>query len=145
MQYRIMTIVDIPLAAAMYRTYYNTYEDGKWTLETAENRIRQVLTRMDSYSLLCEDAGEIVAMAMGYFEQYDDGSAYDLVEIVVAADFQNRGVGTEMMYELEWRVREKGAMLIQLQAVNDAHHAHFYTKLGYGDAKNLVMKTKMLV
>lgn len=35
-------------------------------------------------------------------------------------------------------------MLIQLSAVNDALHEHFYGKLGYQNASNLVLKTKML-
>ena len=41
-------------------------------------------------------------------------------------------------------LKEKGAMLIQLQAVNDDHHNHFYGKLGYKDATNLTLKTKIL-
>ncbi len=32
----------------------------------------------------------------------------------------------------------------QLQAVNDDLHNHFYGKLGFKDASNLVLKTKML-
>ena len=48
------------------------------------------------------------------------------------------------MCELEARVKEKGAMLVQLQAVNDEHHEYFYGKLGYKDAKNLILKTKIL-
>lgn len=64
---------------------------------------------------------------MGYFEQYDDCFAYDLVEIVVDMEQQN-----------------KGAMLIQLQMVNDERHEHFYGSLGYQSATNLVLKTKML-
>lgn len=35
-------------------------------------------------------------------------------------------------------------MLIQLQAVNDEFHAHFYEKLGYRNVLNFVLKTKML-
>ena len=81
---------------------------------------------------------------MGFFEQYDDCFAYDLVEIVVDAEHQNRGIGTSFMRELESRVKEEGAMLIQLQMVNDERHEHFYGSLGYRDATNLVLKTKML-
>ncbi len=94
--------------------------------------------------MVLEEAGEIIAFAMGHFEQYDDGVAYDLVEIVVAKEYQQKGVGTAFMKELEARVKAEGAMLIQLEAVNDALHEHFYGKLGYGTAKNLVVKCKML-
>ena len=128
----------------MYVDYYNAYEDGEGTIETTTKRIHQVMTREDAFGLLLEDKGRLLGFAMGYFEQYDDCQAYDLIEIVVAGERQNQGLGTAFMRELERRVREKGAMLIQLQSVNDAKHEHFYDKLGFKDAKNLVLKTKML-
>ena len=144
MEYRIMELHDLPQAVRLYIDYYNTHEDGAWTEATTTKRIRQVLTREDSYCLVLEDHGELIAFAMGYFEQYDDCFAYDLVEIVVTAQRQNQGIGSAFMAELERRVKEAGAMLIQLQAVNDDHHEHFYGKLGYKTPRNLVLKTKML-
>ena len=124
--------------------YYNTYEDGEGTIETTTKRIHQVMTREDAFGLLLEDKGKLLGFAMGYFEQYDDCQAYDLIEIVVAGERQNQGLGTAFMQELERQVRERGAMLIQLQSVNDEKHEHFYDKLGFKNAKNLVLKTKML-
>lgn len=82
--------------------------------------------------------------AFDYMEQYDDCFAYDLVEIVVAAEYQKQGIGTAFMNELEARVKGKGAMLMQPEAVNDEFHEHFYGKLGYGTSKNFVSKTKIL-
>ena len=66
---------------------------------------------------------------MGFCEQYDDCFAYDLVEIVVDMEQQNKGIGRSFMRELESRVKEEGAMLIQLQMVNDERHEHFYGSL----------------
>ena len=144
MEYRPFTLEDLPRTAKLYVDYYNSYEDGEGTIETTTKRIHQVMTREDAFGLLLEDKGKLLGFAMGYFEQYDDCQAYDLIEIVVAGERQNQGLGTAFMRELERRVREKGAMLIQLQSVNDAKHEHFYDKLGFKDAKNLVLKTKML-
>ena len=144
MEYRPFTLEDLPRTAKLYVDYYTAYEDGEGTIETTTKRIHQVMTREDAFGLLLEDKGRLLGFAMGYFEQYDDCQAYDLIEIVVAGERQNQGLGTAFMRELERRVREKGAMLIQLQSVNDAKHEHFYDKLGFKDAKNLVLKTKML-
>jgi len=143
-QYRKMIETDIEKVIPIYIEYYNDKEDAEWTTETTYKRIHQVWSREDSYCLIWEDGGEIVAFAMGYFEQYDDCFAYDLVEIVVASHLQNKGYGTKFMQELEAHVKNEGAMLIQLQAVNDDLHNHFYGKLGFKDASNLVLKTKML-
>ena len=56
----------------------------------------------------------------------------------------NFGIGTKMMAELEGRVKEMGAVMVQLVSVNDELHEHFYGKLGYGDASNLKLKSKFL-
>lgn len=144
MVYRLMTEDDIKRVISLYMEYYNTKEGGEWTEQTTYKRIHQVFSREDSYCIVLENVNEMIAFAMGYFEQYDDCFAYDLVEIVVAADHQKNGIGTEFMKELEMRVKEKGAMLIQLQAVNDRFHDHFYGKLGYNNASNFVLKTKIL-
>jgi len=135
---------DISAVIPLYLEYYNGQEGGCWTEETVYKRIHQVWSREDSYCLLLTMGEQIAGFAMGYMEQYDDLVAYDLVEIVVAADRQKQGLGTRFMLELERRVKAEGAAMIQLQAVNDEQHQRFYNKLKYGDATNLVLKSKML-
>ena len=144
MTYREMKETDIELLIPMYMNYYNGKEDGQWTVQTTYKRVHQVLTREDSYCLVLEEDQRIIAFAMGYFEQYDDCFAYDLVEIVVDMEQQNKGIGRSFMRELESRVKKEGAMLIQLQMVNDEWHEHFYGSLGYQSTSNLVLKHKML-
>ena len=141
---RKMSKEDINNVVPLYIEYYNNNEDAEWTTETTYKRIHQVWSREDSYCLIWENKNGIVAFAIGYFEQYDDCFAYDLVEIVVTTQLQNKGYGTIFMKQLEECVKKEGAMLIQLQSVNDDLHNHFYGKLGYKDATNLVLKTKIL-
>lgn len=150
---RVMTEKDIDIAAAVYIEYYNTYEDGGWTRETVYRRIHQVWSREDSLCMMLEDGGEetpgkaadkTIGFVMGYFEQYDDIQAYDLVEVVLAHAYQGRGIGTRFMELIEDKVRESGGSMIQLQAVNDGWHNHFYDKLGYKNCNNLVLKSKWL-
>lgn len=144
MQYRSMGKADIALVVPLYIEYYNTKENGQWTEDTVYKRIHQVWSREDSFCLIMQENQKVIAFAMGYFEQYDDCKTYDLIEIVVAAGYQGKGIGTTLMKELEAEVKEKGAMNIQLQAVNDEKHEHFYGKLGYKNVSNLVLKCKPL-
>ena len=139
-----MSEEDINNVVPLYIEYYNNNEDAEWTTETTFKRIHQVWSREDSYCLIWENKNGIVAFAIGYFEQYDDCFAYDLVEIVVTTQLQNKGYGTVFMKQLEDCIKKEGAMLIQLQSVNDDLHNHFYGKVGYKDASNLVLKTKIL-
>ena len=86
----------------------------------------------------------VVAFAMGRMETFFDLTAYNLVEIVVTKNYQNKGIGTQMMLELEKRVKQLGVSLIQLSAVNDDMHEHFYGKLGYKNTTSMNSKGKFL-
>lgn len=141
---RLMAENDIDLVASMYMQYYNTYENSEWTRETAYKRIHQVWSREDSLCMLLEQDSKTIGLVMGYFEQYDDIQAYDLVEIVIAREHQGKGIGTQFMGLVEAKVKEQGGAMIQLQAVNDDMHNSFYGKLNYQDCSNLVLKSKWL-
>ncbi len=138
-----MKVEDIGSVLPLYIEYYNTREESCWTETTAGKRIRQVLTMQDSYSLILkDDAGAVSGFAMGYFKQYDDIVGYTLEEIIIAAGEQNKGLGSQLLMELEARVKAAGAACMELQAVKDEMHERFYGKAGFKDAKNFVMKVK---
>lgn len=141
---RVMTEEDIDRVVPVYIEHYNMYEDSEWTKETAYKKIHQVWKREDSFCLILEEADVVLGFVIGEFSQYDDLIAYNLEEIVIAHDYQNQGIGTKFMYEIDCRVKEKGASMIQLQAVNDEMHERFYGNLGYKNCTNLVLKSKWL-
>lgn len=143
MQIDVMTVEDIDLVIPIYLDHYNHHEGGCWTRETATRRIRQVLTILDSYSLIMTDEnGEVCGFVMGYFKQYDDIVGYTLEEILIAQARQNRGLGSALLAELEARVKAAGASCVELQAVKDEMHERYYGKAGYRDARNFTMKVK---
>lgn len=141
---RSMAETDIDLVVPLYIEHYNNHEGGSWTQETTYKRIHQVWSREDSLCMILEQGGEVIGFVMGYFEQYDDIQAYDLVEIVIAHEHQGKGIGTQFMRLVELKVKEQGGAMIQLQAVNDDMHNSFYGKLNYQDCGNLVLKSKWL-
>lgn len=141
---RMMAESDIERVIPLYMEHYNTYDEGQWTFVTTYKRIHQVWSREDSLCMILEWGGEVIGFVMGYFEQYDDIAAYDLVEIVIKHEHQGNGIGTAFMELVEARVKELGGAMIQLQAVNDEMHERFYGKLGYRNCKNLVLKSKWL-
>ena len=141
---RTMAESDIDLVVPLYIEHYNTHEGGAWTQETTYKRIHQVWSREDSLCMILKQGGEVIGFVMGYFEQYDDIQAYDLVEIVIAHEHQGKGIGTQFMGLIEAKVKKLGGAMIQLQAVNDDMHSRFYGKLNYQNCNNLVLKSKWL-
>ncbi|MBR2445962.1 MAG: GNAT family N-acetyltransferase [Clostridia bacterium] len=142
--YRQMQKEDIAKVTPLFIEYWNGTGD-EWTPELVYSRVWQVLGSPDSYCMIAEDGENVIGFAMGRFETFYDLTAYNLVEIIVASEYQKSGIGTKMMAELEEEVKEMGAAMVQLISVNDEMHEHFYGKLGYGDATNLKLKSKFLV
>ena len=125
---REMGIEDIPAVLPLYISYYNGHENSCWNEDTAGKRIHQVLSMEDSYGLILENGNGVLGFAMGYFKQYDDIVGYTLEEIVIAYEYQNKGVGSMLLRELEANVKEGGASCVELQAVNDDKHERYYGK-----------------
>lgn len=142
MNIREMKIADIGAVLPLYLSYYNKQERNCWTEETAGKRIHQVLSMKDAYGLILKENTSVLGFAMGYFKQYDDIIGYTLDEIITAYEYQNRGIGSLFLGELEQRVKDKGASCVELQAVNDELHERYYGKAGYHNAENFVMKVK---
>ena len=139
--YKIMQKEDIDSVIPLFIEYWNGTGD-QWTYDLVYKRIWQVLGSPDSYCLMAFEGENVVAFAMGRMETFFDLTAYNLVEIVVAKNYQNKGIGTQVMLELEKRVKQLGVSLIQLSAVNDDMHEHFYGKLGYKNTTSMNSKGK---
>lgn len=142
MEYVNLTDENIALVVRNYVEYYNTYEDGCWTYEKAYKRIHQVMTTPDAECLVQYDNGKMTGFVMEYYKEFDDLKSYFLEEIVIFAEYQNKEYGTAFLKELEAVVRRNGVEHIELISVNDEHHMHFYKKLGFYAASNLVMMGK---
>ena len=141
--YRQMTADDIEKVIPLYIEYWNSTGD-EWTPETVHRRIFQVIGSPDSYCLIAESGENVIGFAMGRMETFFDLTAYNLVEIVIASEYQRKGYGSALMTELEKRVGALGVSTVQLDAVNDEIHENFYGKLGYKNATNFVSKFKFI-
>ena len=144
MEYKKLTEGNIDEVVHKYVDYYNNHDNGCWTCEKAYKRIHQVMTIEDAECFVQYDGGEMCGFAMGYYKEFDDLKAYFLEEIVIFADYQNKGYGAAFLEYLEKVVRQKGVQHIELISVNDEHHMHFYKKQGFYAASNLAMMGKHL-
>lgn len=142
MEYIRLTEENIDEVVKAYVDYYNKCEDGCWTYEKAYKRIHQVMTIEAAECFVQYADGKMSGFVMGYYKEFDDLKAYFLEEIVIFAEYQNKGYGAAFMEELEKVVRQNGVQHIELISVNDEHHMHFYKKLGFYAAGNLAMMGK---
>ncbi len=145
MNYTPITEENIEKVAMLYMNHYNQHSGGCWTYEKAYKRIHQMVTMEDSLCLMQEDDNDIpTGLVIGFLESYDDFTFYYLDEILIFGEYQNKGYGRLLLQEVEQRVRERGAQMIELICPNDEHHMHFYGSFGMTEATNLKLMKKRL-
>ena len=109
-------------------------------VSVSPERIDAVANSGDTFLLVCDDAGEIVATALLCLCQdvMFDNQPFALVEnVVVSADHKRAGIGKSMMDYIEAFCLEQNCSKIMLQTSSGNRSAQdFYTVMGYDpDAK----------
>lgn len=141
---RLIDFKDLEKIVEIFLDYYNNYEDENWTEERAFKRILQIYNIDDSMSFKITINNKIIGFVLGYKKVYGDLSAYKLEEILIMKKYQNQGIGSSVMKEIEKILKKENIELIELVAINDNFHEKFYGKLGYFDGGNLKLKGKFI-
>ena len=73
----------------------------------------------------------------------NDGiTAYYPEEMVILAEWQNRGCGKQLLREIERRVPARGAKHMEMISVKGEHHMHFCEGFGLYEVTNLRLMGK---
>lgn len=110
------------------------------SISVLPERIDAVANSDNTYLLVCDDAGEIIATVLVCLCQdvMFGNQPFALVEnIVVRADYKREGIGKSMMDYIEAFCLEQDCSKIMLQTSSENRAARdFYTAMGYDlDAK----------
>ena len=89
-----------------------------------------------------DDSGHPTGIVIGFIVEFDDRSFYELEEILIFAEYQNKGYGKRLLTEVEQRVQKRGASLIELICPDDEHHRHFYGSFGMEESTMLKIMKK---
>ncbi|MGN8645751.1 GNAT family N-acetyltransferase [Gracilibacillus sp. HCP3S3_G5_1] len=106
------------------------------TIEKFTKRFNTIITDQSYQTLVAEWKGDIVGMVgirTGLFYEYD-GSYVQIAAFVVDKRFRGKGIGEQLIKEIEFRANQHGAKYIVLNSGNrkEREEAHrFYMKMGF--------------
>lgn len=94
----------------------------------APKEIEKKLLRDPELFLVAEINGKLIGTIIGGF----DGRRGFIYHVAVMADYRERGIGSQLMHEVENRLRAIGCIRCYLLVNNDNHEAKsFYEKHGW--------------
>jgi ribosomal protein S18 acetylase RimI-like enzyme len=105
------------------------------------DEIEKKAARDPDLFLLAESGGGIIGSVIGGY----DGRRGMIYHLAVHADFRKHGIATQLMDEVEFRLRAKGCLKCYLLVLNDNDEAaHFYEKRGWGEMEHIRLFGKEL-
>lgn len=145
MEYFNITNNDIRKLAEIYVETFNSEPwNDKWTLETAEKRLHQLIDVEDFYGIYACDNGKLCGMILGSEEQYYDGIMFNIKEFCVRNGLRGQGIGSEIFQEFLCRLKDKGIKDIILFTAKGDYTEHFYHKHGLDSYSKLTLMGKEL-
>jgi len=103
--------------------------------------IQKKLARDPDLFLVAEEDGQIIGTVIAGY----DGRRGLLYHLAVAATFRGRGVGTQLMDEIESRLRSKGCLRCYLMVLADNDEAmRYYEKHGWENMDHVLTYAKNL-
>ena len=142
-EFKELTLEELDTVINKYINYYN-FEGGKWTYESAKKRLKQIFLTPYFYGIGLYKESELLGLSIGWFKQFDDVQLFYVEEILVFREYQNKGLGSKILQELESLVKKQGAQKIDLSTTHEDIHQRLYSKLGYQKSNFLIPMYKRI-
>lgn len=113
-----------------------------WTEDSALERLADCARTPKFLGLIAEDGAEILALAFGYSQRYQEELHYHLLEFCVANGRQREGIGGSLLAELHRRLQVSGVSRIYTLTARDTPGQAFYEKEGFYLSPKMVMMAR---
>ena len=130
---------DLAECAAVFCSAFSAAPwNESWTQQLAETRISELTGTPFSVGFVCEENGRILALAAGRVCTYLHGKEYVIDEFCVSAEAQGKGVGSEVMTQIEAEMKSAGCVSIVLQTTKGYPSEQFYLKNGFLHSPDMI-------
>lgn len=144
MELKILSIRDKELITALFKDVFtqDPWNDDWSDPEQLNAYIDDLIGQSNSLTLgyFCHE--ELVGLSMGRIKHWYEGTEYCIDEFCIARSFQNKGIGSSFLREIEAYLREKEIRHIFLLTDRDVLAHAFYLKNGFREMGNNVSLAK---
>lgn len=142
-KYKELTKEHIKDIAEVYVEAFNSEPwNDEWTIESASNRISQMINCEGFDGLVAYEGEKLVEMILGNHEYYYDAMLFQIKEFCVIPQVKGTGVGSKLLDEFTIRLKAKGIDRIILLTSRTNATEGFYRKHGFNSFEDMVMMGK---
>ena len=145
MIYKDLQKEHVPTLAQLYVNAFNSPPwNDKWTVNSATNRLLQMINCEGFYGLVCCENNNTVGMILGNHEYFYNGMHFNIKEFCVDIGLRGSGVGSALLDEFLLRLRDKGIDEVILFTSRTDGTEGFYNHRGFKSFNSMVMMGKEL-
>ncbi len=97
------------------------------------------------FGFVYEIGGEIIGFCLGVVVDYFNNISYDIKEICVKRQIQGKGIGSQMLKDIEQCLSENGVEVITLATLKTLKAFEFYQKKDFKQSENAVYFMKRIL
>ena len=143
MTLRESTSADLSDCARFFSTVFNAAPwNENWSMESSLERLSGCAVTPNFLGLVAEDETGIVALAIGYWQRYQDERHFYLLEFCVANERQGEGVGTLLLEALHARLQSDGVHRIYTLTARETPAQAFYEKRGFYVSPKMILMAR---
>ena len=143
--FRRATLGDLPDLAALYASVFAAPPwNERWTVETAGESLRKILTGPGFLGIVAILGSKVTAAVLGERGEGAGSNRYSLREMYVDTAHQRRGIGTAILRQLEAELTAAGVASIGLMTAAKSPAHAFYGKRGFAEVSTRVVLQKDL-
>jgi len=134
---------DLEACADLYVRVFNAEPwNDQWTLDTANNRLRDIFMTPNFVGISCIENGVLLGAAFGNCEHWYQGMHYNLREMFVAPEMQGKGIGSKLLKSMQEQIKDNNVNSIILFTSKGNETYAFYEKNGFTLLEGMAMMSK---
>lgn len=143
LEYREISLDELNNLAELYVETFNAEPwNDKWTIETAQKRLYQMINTQDFIGISVYEDDALCGLILGNKEQFYDGIMFNLKEFCISNGKRGQGIGSEIFEEFQNRLKKEGVKEIILFTARGDYTEHFYHKHGLNTYNDLIFMGK---
>ncbi|MGL4345588.1 MAG: GNAT family N-acetyltransferase [Cellulosilyticaceae bacterium] len=116
----------------------------RWTEETTQKRLIQMMNCEGFQGMVCYDESEIVGMILGNHEYYYDGMHFQIKEFCTDPKAQGKGIGSRLLESFMKVLEEDGIDEVVLLTTRSEMTEGFYQKRGFKTSEEIIVMSQSL-
>lgn len=136
---------DIPAMADLLEILFSIEEDFQCNRELQEQGLKMLLLTPLACAMVARAEQKVVGMCTGQLiiSTAEGGPAVLVEDVVVSKEFRGRGLGRQLLENLERWARHEGATRLQLMADrNNTEALEFYRHMGWQSTELICLRRK---